>query len=117
MLRTSTDSRTRAQRFADSRWWNSSIRRDDGQLWDLEGNPARSVKVVGYATHQPVWDIGDRRVKVYSVELLHCDGHKTTRWVSVAIDIDAYECTGIMGSVDMGGVPKTWRHKLAERSV
>lgn len=98
MLRTSTDSRTRAQRYADRRWWG------DG------------VKVVGYATHHPIWDIGDDLVKVYSVELLHHDGHKTTRWVSVATDIDVYECTGIMGHNDVGGVPKTWRHKLAERS-
>ena len=95
MLRTSTDSRTRAQRYADRRWWG------------------RGVKVVGYAIHQPMWDITDR-VKVYSVELLHRDGHKTTRWVSVAIDIDVYECPGV---VESDGVPKTWRHKLAERSA
>lgn len=97
MLKTSTDSRTRAQRYADRRWWGNG------------------VKVVGYAIHDPIWDIGDR-VKVYSIELLHRDGRKTTRWVSVTTDsdgcLDAFECTGICG-----GVEKTWRHKLAERGA
>ncbi len=99
MLKT-TDSRTRAQRYADRRWWGNG------------------VKVVGYAIHDPIWDIGDR-VKVYSIELLHRDGRKTTRWVSVTSDIDgsggyldAFECTAICG-----GVERSWRYELAERSA
>lgn len=99
MTNTSMDSRTRAQRYADRRWW------------------AEGVKVVGYAIHDPIWDIGDR-VKVYFVELLHRDGHKTTRWVSVTTDndgsgcLEAFEVTGICGAVE-----KTWRQRLAERSA
>jgi len=93
MLRTSTDSRTRAQKYADRRWWGNG------------------VKVVGYATHHPVWDIA--RVKVYSVELLHLDGHKTTRWISVTADTsDAFESTAICG-----GAEKTCQQRLVERSA
>jgi hypothetical protein len=80
-----TDSRTRAQRYADSRWWAY-----DG------------VKTVGYAIHRPEFSLGDRS-RVYSAEIFHCDGLKTTRWVCVATYVDGsgyiYECGGVHSSM------------------
>ena len=64
MLRTSTDSRTRAQRYADSRWWS------DG------------VKVVGYAIRCPEMDSQGR--EVFSVEVLYLEGQKRTRYITVS---------------------------------
>ena len=75
MIRTSTDSRTRAQRYADSQWW-------------MPG-----VKIVGYAIHLPEFDLP--RSKVYLVEILQTDGTKTMRWVCVSTDTVSdfiYEC-------------------------
>ena len=69
MLRTSTDPRTRAQRYADSRWWS------DG------------VKTVGYAIRCPEMDGipgGRPGRQIYSVEMLYWNGHKRTRFVAVS---------------------------------
>ena len=72
MLRTSTDARTRAQRYADSRWWQ------DG------------VKTVGYAIRCPEMDSQGR--EVFSVEILYMEGQKRTRYITV-LDV-ASECLG-----------------------
>jgi hypothetical protein len=61
---TSTDSRIRAQRYADSRWWT------DG------------VKVVGYAIRCPEMDNQGR--EVFSVEILYSEGQKRTRYITVS---------------------------------
>lgn len=78
-MRTSTDSRTRAQRYADSRWWQDR------------------VKTVGYAIHRPEFDRIDRML--YSVEILNTNGTKTTRWLGVVTDVDGsgyiYDSSGI----------------------
>lgn len=76
MTNTSMDSRTRAQRYADSRWW-------------MPG-----VKVVGYAIHHPQLDLSTR--SVYSVELLYHDGGSLTRWICVSTSDGSdqvYDCT------------------------
>jgi hypothetical protein len=105
MLKTSTDSRTRAQRYADRRWWH--LKTADGY----------SVKVVGYAIHRPEfdWDDGSR---VYSVELLYFGGTRVNRWVCVSQDADGSGCIyDVSGLHRPLSVPRTWRHELAERSA
>ena len=72
------DLRSRAQRYADVRWWT-----DD-------------VKVVGYAIHRPEWDMpmnGVTRSRIYSVQILYRDGSKHTRFIC-ATKTFAYQCSG-----------------------
>ncbi len=76
------DLRSRAQHYADVRWWT-----DD-------------VKVVGYAIHRPEWDMWrpgrghlDTRSRIYSVQILYRDGSKHTRFIC-ATKTFAYQCTG-----------------------
>ena len=64
MLRTSTNPQVRAQRYADSRWWQ------DG------------VKTVGYAIRCPEMDSHGR--EVFSVEILYSEGQKRTRYITVS---------------------------------
>lgn len=101
MIRTSTDARTRAQKYADSRWW--------GDSWPHVASTG--VKVVGYAIHRPEFDLD--RSSIYSVSILHRDGTTRTRFICVSREY-VYECTGEEFSPR---VPKTWRHELAERSA
>ena len=94
-----TSARTRAQKYADRRWWG------------------QGVQVVGFAIHRPEFDIGNR-TSFYSVAILHCDGTTSTRFVCVINTtdgrIDVYESAG----QDLSPrAPRTRHHRLAERSA